>query len=86
MCLSKLADLTHFRAPIYGCDHLKTPCVCADLTSTDSEGYHLACEVFDPNVSGRSPSSLYNPNFTTFQSLLVNVLNWGDTVRLISLS
>lgn len=41
-----------------------------------TKGCHLACEVFQKDVSGTS-SALYNEQFTGFNSLLLNVMNWG---------
>jgi len=53
--------------------------------STQRSTYNLTCEVFGAPAGLYGPSSaaspLLNPRFSLFNALLINVLNWGDTVR-----
>lgn len=51
------------------------------IADVQGQGYHQTCEVFQKNPRGRTLSSLYNHNVAHFGRLLLNVLNWGDTVR-----
>jgi len=57
---------------------------CIPAGTTRGRTYNLTCEVFGSPAGLYGPSAtnspLLNPRLSLFNALLINVLNWGDTV------
>ena len=64
--------------------HTPTTCMQVSAGAAGPSPYNLTCEVFGVPAglygdSSATAGPLYNPRFSLFNALLVNVLNWGDT-------